>query len=280
MRPLSSQTVLVTGATGGLGRALAGELAREGATVLLHGRDESRLATTLAKIRAESGNDRLRPYRADLASLRGVRDLAARVLEAEPRLDVLVNNAGVGTTIGGDGGRNESADGYELRLAVNYLAPFLLTRRVLPLLVGSAPARIVNVASAGQAALDFDDLMIERGYTGTLAYCRSKLALVAFTFDLADELRDRAVTANCLHPATYMPTTMVLDAGVQPVDTLESGVRTTRRLVADPALDGVTGRYFNRFEEARAQRQAYDPEARRRLREVTERLVGEQRPPG
>jgi len=278
MRPLPDQTVLVTGATGGLGRALAGELAREGATVLLHARDESRLATTLAEIRAESGNGRLRPYRADLASLEGVRDLATGVLDTEPRLDVVVNNAGVGTTIGGDGARKESADGYELRLAVNYLAPFLLTRLLLPLLLRSAPARIVNVASAGQAPLDFGDLMVEQGYTGTLAYCRSKLALVAFTFDLADELRGRGVTANSLHPGTYMPTTMVLDAGVRPVDTVESGVRATLRLAADPALDGVTGRYFNRLEDARAEAQAYDPEARRRLREASERLVGERQP--
>jgi NAD(P)-dependent dehydrogenase (short-subunit alcohol dehydrogenase family) len=232
----------------------------------------------VAEIGAESGNDRLRPYRADLASLAGVRDLAARVLDAEPRLDALVNNAGVGTTVGGDGGRKESADGYELRLAVNYLAPFLLTRLLLPRLADAAPARIVNVASAGQAPLDFDDLMVEQGYTGSLAYCRSKLALVAFTFDLADEFRDRGVTANCLHPGTYMPTAMVLDAGVRPVDTVESGVRATLRLVADPALDGVTGRYFNRLEDARAEAQAYDPEARRRLREASETLVGERRP--
>jgi NAD(P)-dependent dehydrogenase (short-subunit alcohol dehydrogenase family) len=167
-----------------------------------------------------------------------------------------------------------SEDGHELRFAVNYLAPFLLTRLLRPLLARSAPARIVNVASAGQAPLDFDDLMLERGWSGVEAYCRSKLALVMFTFDLADDLRASEVTANCLHPGTYMPTNMVREAGVTPIDSVESGVEATRRLVIDPSLEGVTGRYFERKEEARAHPQAYDPEARRRLRERSAVLVG------
>ena len=111
----------------------------------------------------------------------------------------------------------ESEDGYELRFAVNYLAPFLLTRRLLPLIERSAPARIVNVSSAGQAPIDFDDVMLERAYSGIQAYCQSKLALVMFTFDLAEELEGTGVTANCLHPGTYMPTNMVRGAGVEPV---------------------------------------------------------------
>jgi NAD(P)-dependent dehydrogenase (short-subunit alcohol dehydrogenase family) len=114
------------------------------------------------------------------------------------------------------------------------------------LLVRSAPARIVNVASAGQAAIDFDDVMLERDYSSVQAYCQSKLADVMLTFDMADELRGRGVTANCLHPGTFMPTQMVLEVGVTPVDSLESGVTATSRLVVDPELDGVTGRYFER----------------------------------
>ena len=155
-----------------------------------------------------------------------------------------------------------------------YLAPFLLTHLLEPLLVRSAPSRIVNVASAGQSAIDFDDVMLERGYSGVQAYCQSKTALVMLTFDLADELRDRGVTANCLHPGTYMPTKMVLEAGVSPVDSLESGVEATMRLVADPDLDGVTGKYFDRQRESRAHPQAYDADARRRLRELSAELVG------
>jgi NAD(P)-dependent dehydrogenase (short-subunit alcohol dehydrogenase family) len=272
MWPIEESTVLVTGATDGLGRALAARLAGAGATVLLHGREDARGERALRELRAETGSDRLAWYRADLASLGEVRRLAARVVADRDRLDVLVNNAGIGTQ--SPPGRAESEDGHELRFAVNYLAPFLLTRLLEPLLVASAPARIVNVSSAGQAPIDFDDVMLERRYDGVQAYCQSKLALVMLTLDLAERLRDTGVTANCLHPGTYMPTKMVLAAGVTPVDSLETGVEATMRLATDPALDGVSGRYYNRLREARALGQAYDPRARRRLGELSERLTG------
>ncbi|HEX4717258.1 MAG TPA: SDR family NAD(P)-dependent oxidoreductase [Thermoleophilaceae bacterium] len=242
MAPLDEQTILITGATDGLGRALAAGLAGDGAELLLHGRDDERGRATLEEIRADTGNERLHWLRADLASLAEVRALADQVPRATDRLDVLVNNAGIGTTLPGDGERLESRDGYELRFAVNYLAGYLLTRSLLPLLRASAPARIVNVSSAGQAPIDFDDVMLEHGYSGVQAYSQSKLAQVMSTFDLADELADDGVTATCLHPGTYMPTKMVVAAGVEPVTALEQGVRATRRLVADPELDGVTGR--------------------------------------
>jgi NAD(P)-dependent dehydrogenase (short-subunit alcohol dehydrogenase family) len=274
MRALAESTVLITGATDGLGKSLAHELAGEGARVLVHGRDDGRIERTLDEIRAEADGATLVPYRADLASLADVRALAERVQAGEDRLDVLVNNAGVGFVERGEPGRLESADGYELRFAVNYLAPYLLTRSLQPLLVSSAPARIVNVASVGQAPIRFDDVMLEDGYDGVHAYCQSKLALVMLTFDLADELEGTGVTANCLHPGTYMPTKMVTGAGIDPVDSLESGVRATMRLVADPGLDGVSGRYFDRTAESRANAQAYDAEARARLRELSGQLVG------
>ena len=274
MRPLSESTVLVTGATDGLGKGVATALAAAGARVLLHGRDDARGERTLAEIRAATGSDRLGWYRADFASLAQVRGLAERVRAEQARLDVLVNNAGIGTTLPGEGRRIESEDGHELRFAVNYLAPFLLTRLLEPLLVDSAPARIVNVSSAGQAPIDFDDVMLEHGYDGVQAYCQSKLALVMFTLDLAEELRDRGVTANCLHPGTYMPTKMVLAAGVTPRDSLETGVHATMQLIAAPDVARVSGRYFNRLDEARPHAQADDAEARKRLRDLSERLVG------
>jgi NAD(P)-dependent dehydrogenase (short-subunit alcohol dehydrogenase family) len=274
VRPLDEQTILITGATDGLGRALAADLARDGPELLLHGRDDERGRATLEEIRAATGNEHLRWLRADLASLDEVRALADQVTQTSDRLDVLVSNAGIGTTLPGDGARLESRDGFELRFAVNYLAGYLLARSLLPLLRASAPARIVNVASAGQAPIDFDDVMLERRYSGGQAYAQSKLAQVMFTFDLAEELGDDGVTATCLHPGTYMPTKMVVAAGVEPVTALEQGVRATRRLVADPELDGVTGRYFNGKRVADPLAQANDRAARRRLRELSDRLCG------
>ena len=257
-------TVLITGATDGLGLALATRLAGEGATVIAHARSEQRGREALAELLDGPGDVRL--VVGDLASLRDVRALAD---QAPDRLDVLVNTAGIGF----GGGREESDDGYELRFAVNYLAGFLLAALLRDRLVAAAPARIVNVASAGQAALDFDDVMLENGYDGVRAYCQSKLAQVMHAFDLADELRDAGVMATALHPATYMPTKMVTGAGITPVSTVEDGLAATWRLVADPALDGVSGAYFNGTSEARADAQAYDLDARRRLRELSEQLV-------
>ncbi len=224
--PSTDKTVLVTGATDGLGRALAHELAAAGATVLIHGRDADRLSAT----RQEVGSERVRCYRADFSSLAEVDRMAGELVQSEPRLDVLVSNAGIGATVPGGGERMLSADGHELRFAVNHLAGYALTRRLLPLLKASAPARIVNVSSAGQMAIDFADVMLERDYSGVRAYCQSKLAQIISTFELADELEGTGVTATCLHPATYMPTKIV----ASPVGSLEEGVAATFRLAADP----------------------------------------------
>jgi NAD(P)-dependent dehydrogenase (short-subunit alcohol dehydrogenase family) len=173
-----------------------------------------------------------------------------------------INNAGIGTA---GGVRRESADGFEPRFAVNYLAGFLLTSLLLPLLRSRAPARIVNVSSAGQQAIDFADVMLTHGYSGARAYCQSKLAQVMFTFDLAEKLAGTGVTATCLHPATYMDTTMVRRAGVTPVSTVDQGAEAIMNLAVASALEGQSGLYFNGLREARAHSQAYDAEARHRL---------------
>jgi NAD(P)-dependent dehydrogenase (short-subunit alcohol dehydrogenase family) len=274
MTPLPQQTILITGATDGLGRQLAEHLARSGARLLLHGRDAGRGAETVRAIHAATGNERLEFVRADFASLAEVRAMAGKLAAGLERLDTLVNNAGIGS--GGRRGvpRALSRDGIELRFAVNYLAPFVLTRGLLDLLQRSAPARIVNVSSAGQQALDFDDLMLERGYSGWRAYCQSKLAQILFTFDLAEELRGTGVTVNCLHPSSLMPTKMVLEAYGHTMSTIEQGVEATARLVTDPGLDAVTGRYFDVLREAKADPQAYDAAAQRALRAASERLAG------
>ncbi len=274
MRPIREQVMLVTGATDGLGRQVARDLAAQGATLLLHGRDQGRGEAALAEIREATGNEKLAYYRADFSSLAEVRELARRIRAEHDRLDVLINNAGIGAGARGDRTRALSRDGYELRFAVNYLAPFLLTRSLLPLLEASAPSRIVNVASVGQAPIDFDDVMLERGYDGLRAYRQSKLALIMFTFDLAEELRGTGVTANALHPASLMDTKMVFESFGYTLSRVRDGAVATLRLVIDPALDGVSGRYYDQLHEGRAHRQAYDPEARARLRALSEQLTG------
>jgi NAD(P)-dependent dehydrogenase (short-subunit alcohol dehydrogenase family) len=261
-----AKTILVTGATDGLGRGLVRALAKSGAILLLHGRDARRTDALAAELSAAGAT--VRTYLADLASLDEVRTFAAGVLARETRLDVLINNAGIGTTVP-TSGRDESRDGHELRFAVNYLSHYLLTRELLPLLRKSAPARIVNVSSIGQAAIDFSDPMLTRGYSGVRAYCQSKLAQILWTIDLADELRDSGVTVTALHPATYMPTKIV----PKPISSLEEGVDATLRLAVDDALSGVTGVFFDGQREARADAQAYDPAARAELRRLSEKLV-------
>ena len=272
MTALDGKVILLTGATDGMGRALAASLAREGATVLVHGRDAGRIAATVAEVTAAASSPgRVRSYQADLASLAAVRALAGQVSEAEPRLDVLVNNAGIGVNEPGGGARQESADGLELRFAVNYLAGYALSGHLLPLLARSAPSRIVNVASVGQQAIDFGDVMLTKDYDGMRAYRQSKLAQIMNTFDLAAELEAARVTVNALHPATFMPTKV---SAAPPASTIAQGVEATLRLITAPPEQTGTGRYFNRLEESRANDQAYDPDARRQLRALAASLAG------
>jgi NAD(P)-dependent dehydrogenase (short-subunit alcohol dehydrogenase family) len=268
-----SATILITGATDGLGLALADYLAGDGATLILHGRDPARLDRTADGIARRHGT---RPHTvlADLADLAQVRRMGAEVRGSTGRLDVLVSNAGIGAGQPDGRERRTSADGYELRFAVNYLAGFLLTVDLLPLLRASAPARIVNVASIGQYPLDFADLMITQGYSGSRAYGQSKLAQIMSGFELAGRVPAEQVTVNSLHPATYMPTKMVTEEIGYSIDSVGDGVAATSRLVTDPALAGVTGRFFDRIREARANPQAYDPKARAELWGRSLDLVG------
>jgi NAD(P)-dependent dehydrogenase (short-subunit alcohol dehydrogenase family) len=270
----SLKTALVTGSTDGLGRAVARSLGAAGFQVLIHGRDAQRGEALVREICAQGGVARF--HRADFASLGEVRSLADTVRQEHDRLHLLINNAGIGSGEAGSGPapRRTSADGHELRFAVNYLAGYLLTRLLLPLLVRSAPARIVNVSSAGQYPLDFDNLMLTRAYSGMRAYAQSKLAQIMLTFDLAAQLRDGGVTVNCLHPATYMDTTMVRAAGVEPVSQVAQGAEAVLHLAVSPEIEGCTGEYFDGLHPARASAQAYDLQARRRLAQVSARLTG------
>jgi len=270
--PQSSRKIaLVTGSTDGVGRFVAERLGADNWDVIVHGRDAERGADVAATIAAVGGAARF--ISADLADLADVRSLAEQVAKMAPGLDLLINNAGVGS--GGPGAKRQvNAAGVELRFAVNYLAGFALTLQLLPLLRANAPARIVNVASVGQQAIDFDDVMLERGYSGGRAYSQSKLAQIMFTFDLAARLKGTGVTVNCLHPATYMATTMVRQAGVKPWSTVEEGGQAILQLAQSPVVAGRSGLYFNGLAESRADAQAYDAKARAKLWALSLQLTG------
>jgi NAD(P)-dependent dehydrogenase (short-subunit alcohol dehydrogenase family) len=268
---MRDKTILVTGSTDGVGRRVADRLAVSGAIVLVHGRDKARAESLLSSIHGAGGKATF--YPADLSSLDEVRGLADAIKGDHDHLDILINNAGIGTS-GHDANRQVSRDGHELRFAVNYLAGFLLTHRLLPLLKASSPARIVNVSSVGQQPIDFSDVMLTRGYSGVRAYCQSKLAQIMFTFDLAEELADTGVTVNCLHPATYMNTTMVRQAGVAPMSTVDQGADAILNLAVGANLEGHTGLYYDGQRPSRANAQAYDAAARKQLRILSRELTG------
>jgi len=269
---MDGRTVLVTGSTDGVGRYVAAKLAAAGAKVLIHGRDKARAETLADEIR---GQGHIGPvfYQADLSSLAGARQLADAVLAEHNRLDVFISNAGIGSRTSGPE-RRTSPDGHELRFAVNYLSGFLLAHLLLPLLKASAPARIVNVASLGQHPIDFEDVMITKGYTGARAYAQSKLAQIMFTTDLSRELEGSGVTVNALHPATYMNTTMVREGGITPVSTVEQGGDAILHLAAGDDVAGKSGLFFNGMQQSQANPQAYEDAARKRLRELSLELTG------
>jgi len=271
MKDSQTKIALVTGATDGVGRVVAQNLGAGRAHVLVHGRDRARGERVVAEIEAAGGTAQF--LAADFSALAEVRRLAETVRLSAPRLDLLINNAGIGSG-GSKGVRQTSADGYELRFAVNYLAGFLLTRLLLPLLEASAPARIVNVSSLGQQAIDFDDVMLTHGYSGTRAYSQSKLAQIMFTIDLARELEHTGVTANALHPATYMNTTMVRLSGITPTSTVEDGAKAILNLATAAEIEGRSGLFFNGLRQGRPDAQANDAAARQRLRALSLKLTG------
>jgi len=276
---MQGKVCLVTGATSGIGLVTARELARQGARVVLVGRNPARCEAAVAQIRIETGNAEVEALLADLSSQQQVRELARRFCESHPRLDVLVNNAG------GMWMRRElTADGLEMTFAVNHLAYFLLTHLLLDVLKASAPARIVNVSSEAhrKAVLDFDDLMGERRYSGWRAYCRSKLANLLFTYELKRRLGGTGVTANAVHPG-WVATGFAGNNGwrgwvwrlaarcfaLSP----EHGARTIVYLASSPDLASFSGGYFIRERAVPSSPASYDNAAGRRLWEVSGALA-------
>ena len=259
------QVILVTGSTSGLGREVALRMGTQGAHVIVHGRDEARGLAVVEQINSGAGSARF--YSADFASFDNVRFLAASILRDYDRLDVLVNNAGFGSA---PDERWLSEDGHEFRFQVNYLAPFLLTNLLKERIVASAPSRIVNVSSLAQSPIDWEDIMIEKDFSGGRAYGQSKLAQIGHTLDLHEDLAASGVLSNSLHPATYMPTGMVQRLGVTPRATIDEGADAVINLILG---DVSGGQFFNQMTPRQAHPQAYDPDSRRRLRELSEALT-------
>ncbi|HYX05596.1 MAG TPA: SDR family NAD(P)-dependent oxidoreductase [Bacteroidales bacterium] len=267
------QTILITGSTDGLGKLVATHLAQTGATILLHGRNPEKGKKVLQEIRDKTNNPHLEYFNADFASLAEVSELADKVTSTYDQLDILINNAGIGGGPKANQQRDLSADGHELRFAVNYLASYLLTKKSLPS-INRDSGRIINVASVGQETIDFDDVMLEKNYDAFHAYRQSKLAMIMFTFDLAEELKDTGITVNTLHPATLMNTNMVRDFFGRTMSTVEEGADALEYLAVSPELSDTTGVYFNQIKPYRALGQAYDKEARDKLKALSEELTG------
>jgi NAD(P)-dependent dehydrogenase (short-subunit alcohol dehydrogenase family) len=260
---------LVTGATSGLGREVARALAGQGWTVLVHGRDAARCDEVVAELRTAGGA--AYPCVADLRSLRQTADLARQIAGEHPSLGLLVNNAGVG--FGADRRRRElSEDGYELRLAVNYLAPVVLTRILRAPLRAGGSAQVVNVGSIGQSQIDFDDPQFTRGYEGSEAYTRSKFALAASTFATAEEYEKDGIRVNCLHPGTYLDTGMTREAGITPWSSVREGTEAVLSVIR-AGHGGTTGVFFNGGSRGRAHSGAYDTGVQQRLASLTSSLL-------
>jgi len=270
---LADRTVLVTGATDGIGALTAKRLAARGATVLVHGRSPDKVERVVEQIRSDGGS--AHGLVADLAAVARVRSLAEDVMRQGRRLDILINNAGVGDP---RGPRRESEDGHELHFAVNTLAPVLLTRLLADRLSETASAhgeaRVVMVASVAQTAIDFDDPQLTRGYDGMRAYAQSKLALIMATMELAAGLEPHGVTVNALHPGTLLNTKMVREGFGSARGPAEDGAEAEVHLATSPELSGVTGAYFDRLSRAKTAAQAQDAEARQRLMALIDELTG------
>jgi NAD(P)-dependent dehydrogenase (short-subunit alcohol dehydrogenase family) len=278
---MTGKVCVVTGATAGIGKETALALAKMGATVVIIARDRTKAARTVDEIKEASGNSNVEWVLADFASLAAVRAGAAEIARRYGAIQVLVNNAGVANKY-----RTLSADGFELTFAVNHLASFLFTRELLPLLRAGAPSRVVIVASGAErhGPIDFDDLESEKNYRGFAVYGKTKLMNVLFTYELSARLAGTGVTANCLHPGA-VATDMLrqlprwLYALISPfLISPAQGAATPVFLATSPAVEGVSGGYYEKGKAQRSSPRSYDVEARKRLWELSEALVDGTRP--
>jgi retinol dehydrogenase 12 len=278
--PLSGKIALVTGATSGIGRVTAVELAKKGARVIVVGRNPSRVEDVVETIQKDGGSNLADGLVADLSNMSQVRSLAAQVLQSYPRLDILVNNAGALFN-----SRQTSADGFEMTFALNYLSPFLLTHLLLEMIKASAPARIVNVSSMAHvgARLNLQDLENTSRYFGWTAYGQSKLANLYFTYELARRLHDTHVTVNALHPG-YVATNFgkgghkIVNWAVAMSQVFaispEEGAATSIYLASSPQVEGISGKYFIKKKAVQSSQISYNREISQQLWEVSEQMTG------
>ena len=271
MELMDGRVVLVTGSTDGIGKATALQLARKGATVLLHGRNRQKGLAVLEDMRRITGSDHLHLYIANLSSLGQVRRLATQIQEEHDLLHLLINNAGTFQPQ-----RTITGDGLETTFCVNYLAAFLLTHELLDLLQTSAPSRIINVASIAHwnGRLDWGNLQGEKSYQGFAAYALSKLALVLFTYYLAERIQGTGVTANCMHPGVIKTRLLRAGFGDYPGDTPEKGARTSVYLASSPEVEGISGRYFEECKAVRSSPISYDQKLQERLWRISREMAG------
>ena len=277
---MGGKTALITGGTSGIGKATAVALAAMGADVVVVGRNRERGEVALGEIKSQSHSESVELMLADLSVQDEVRGLAGAFLERYDRLDVLANNAGLVQSK-----RTETADRIETTLAVNHLAPFLLTNLLLDRLKQSAPSRVITVSSEAQrwGDMDFDDLQSTQKYRGFPVYGMTKLANIMFTYELAERLKGTFVTANCLHPGAVGtnfgknnggPMTLFFRAAKPFMRSPEQGADTLIWLASSPDVEGVSGTYFSDRKEIEAKKIVHDPATRRRLWEISEDLTG------
>jgi retinol dehydrogenase-14 len=277
---MGGKTVLITGGTSGIGKATAVAMAAMGANVVVVGRNQERGGAAVEEIKAQSHNESVELMLADLSVQAEVRGLAEEFLERHDRLDVLVNNAGLVQSK-----RTETPDGIETTLAINHLAPFLLTNLLLGCLEQSAPSRVITVSSEAQrwGTMNFEDMQSRRKYRGFPVYGMTKLAKIMFTYELAERLDGTGVGANCLHPGSVGTNFGQNNRGAMALffrtfkpfmRSPEQGADTLIWLASSPEVDGVSGKYFSDRKEIEAKKVAYDPAARRRLWEISEDLTG------
>lgn len=276
-----NSVAVVTGANSGMGKATSIALAKTGATVVMLCRSRLRGEEALQEVRTISGNNSVDMLICDLGSFDSIENCCSELKSKYKRLDVLVNNAGVILP-----GYYRTADGYELQFGVNHLGHFLLTNRLLELIISSAPARIINVASGAHKAgkIYFDDINLEKNYTFWKAYGQSKLANVLFTYELAERLKGSGVTVNCLHPGAVASRMGInRDTGfgsfitglLKPFfQTTEEGAATAIYLATSPEVEGVTGKYFYRKKAIQSSKASYDKELAKKLWDLSEELTG------